>query len=75
MLNIHLMMEMARRVQPEGGWWKPHTAELAGEAWQQAAYCLDATEDIPAGGMYSDELAGEPLPMLMTTCREAPSPL
>lgn len=70
MLSIHLMMEMARRVQPEGDWWKPGTAALAGEAGRQAGYCLDAPEDIPAGGMYSDEMAGEALPMPMTVSRE-----
>ena len=69
-LQFELMMEMAQRVQPDRTWWKPETAELAGEAWRQAGYCLDAPDDIPAGGMYSDELAGEALPMPMTAARE-----
>ena len=69
--GIHLMMEMARRVQPGGDWWKPKTAELAREAGQQLAYCLDAPDEIPAGGMYSDEIDGDPLPMLLTVPRGA----
>ena len=72
MLSMQLMMEMGRRVQgADRGFWKPQTAELARDAAQQAAYCLDAPEDIPAGGMCADEMAGEALPMPMTVDREA----
>lgn len=70
MLSIELMLEMGRRAQGDGKFWRSDTAALAREAGQQAAYCLDAPDDIPAGGMYSDELAGEALPMLMSVCRE-----
>jgi hypothetical protein len=73
MLSIDLMMEMGRRVQPDRNFWRPDTAALAREAAQQAAYCLDAPDDIPAGGMYADEIAGEPLPMPMTVDRETPN--
>ena len=69
-LQFELMMEMAHRAQPGGAWWNPATAELAGEAWRQAGYCLDAPDDIPAGGMYSNELAGEVFAMPMTADRE-----
>lgn len=64
-----LMMEMARRVQPDGDWWRPDTAALAREAGQQAAYCIDAPDEIPAGGMYSDRIEDMPLPMLSTIVR------
>ena len=73
MLSIELMMEMARRAQPDRTWWKPDTADLASDAGRQAGYCLDAPDDIPAGGMYSDELAGEVFPMPMTADRETPN--
>ena len=74
MLSMQLMMEMARRAAgSDRGFWKPKTAELANDAWQQAAYCLDAPDDIPAGGMYADMLDSESLPMPMTTDRETPN--
>lgn len=69
MLSIELMLEMGRRAQPDRAFWRPDTAALAAEAAQQAAYSLDAPEDIPAGGMYSDEIEGMPLPMPMTVER------
>ena len=49
MLSIQLMLEMGRRVQPDRQWWKPDTVALAREAAQQAAYCLDAPDEIPTG--------------------------
>ena len=71
MLSIALMMEMGRRVQgADRGFWKPKTVELARDAAQQAAYCLDAPDDIPAGGMYADEFSGGALPMQMMADRE-----
>ena len=73
MLCIELMMEMARRAQPDRGFWNLDTSGIAGEAGQQAGYCLDAPDDIPAGGMYADELAGEAFPMPMTVDRETPN--
>jgi len=69
MLSIQLMLEMGRRVQGDGQFWRRDTAELASEAAQQAAYCLDAPEDIPAGGMYSDEIDGMALSMPMVAER------
>lgn len=74
MLSVQLMLEMGRRVQPDGQFWRPDTAALAHEAAQQAAYSLDAPEDIPAGGMYSDALDGMALPMPMIVEREAEVP-
>ena len=70
MLSIKLMMEMACRAQGDGKWWTAKTVELAGEAARQAVYCLDAPDDIPAGGVYADEIAGEAVPMPMTADRE-----
>ena len=63
MLSVQLMMEMGRRAQPEDrGWWKPKTVELAREAAQQAAYCLDAPDEIPTGRVLweqvDDDLGG-----------------
>ncbi len=74
MLSMELMMEMGRRVQGDGKFWRPDTATLAREAAQQAAYCLDAPDDIPAGGMYSDEVDGMPMPMPMVAEREPTQP-
>ena len=72
MLGVHLMMEMGRRAQPDHNWWKPQTAMLAREAAQQAAYCLDAPDEIPTGRvlwvMVDDDLSG---PDLETVSREA----
>lgn len=42
MLAIDLMMEMARRAQPDRDFWRPDTAALARWAGREAAYCLDA---------------------------------
>lgn len=71
MLSIELMLEMGRRLQPDGGWWKSETGALAHESARMAAYCLDAPDDIPAGGMYSDQVDDMPLPMPMMAPREA----
>lgn len=73
MLSTHLMMEMGRRAQPDRGWWKPKTVELAREAAQQAAYCLDAPEEIPTGRVLweqvDDDLSG---PVIETVPRHEP---
>lgn len=73
MLSVQLMMEMGRRAQGDGQFWRPETAALAREAAQQAVYCLDAPDDIPAGGMYSDEIDGMALAMPMVADRETPN--
>ena len=68
MLNIELMMEMGRRVQPDGNWWKPETAAMAREAAQDAGYCIDATNEIPAGSVAYEDLEddlGGPLPTML----------
>ena len=70
MLGMKLMMETASRLQPGGGWWQTGTCLLAAEAGRDAGYCLDAPDDIPAGGMYADEIGDEPLPMPMTVARD-----
>jgi hypothetical protein len=64
------MLEMGRRAQGDGLPWRRDTATLASEAARQAAYCLDAPDDIPAGGMYSDEMDGLKLSMPMVADRE-----
>ena len=73
MFSMDLMIEMGRRAQPDGLYWRPDTAALAREAGQQAAYCLDAPDDIPAGGMYADEVAEMVVPMQMVVDREPPN--
>lgn len=73
MLSIQLMMEIGRRAQGDGQFWRNDTAVLAQNAAHEAAYCLDAPDDMPAGGMYSDELDGMAMAMPMTACRESPN--
>jgi hypothetical protein len=63
MLSMHLMMEMGR--------WRPDTAALAREAAQQAAYCLDAPDDMPAGSMVWDSIGDTGFPMPTSVEREA----
>ena len=70
MLGFELMVEMSRRLTPDRGLGFRQAVYLIDEAGQQAHYCLDAPSDIPAGGMYSDELVGEPLPMPITVERD-----
>ena len=72
MLNIELMMEMGRRVQPDNEWWKPETAAAARVAASEAGYCIDAPNELPAGSVAwedVDEDLGAPLPT--TVFREA----
>ena len=68
MLAVQLMLEMGRRVQPDHQWWRPETVVLAREAWQQAAYCLDAPDEIPTGRVLweqvDDDLGG-PVPEMV----------
>lgn len=73
MLSWELMMEMARRAQDDGQPWRSETAALAHEAGRQAAYCLDAPDDIPAGGMCSDSdsFKGMTLAVPMVVDRDA----
>lgn len=73
MLSMELMMEMGRRAQPDREFWRPDTAALARDAGQQAAYCLDAPDDIPAGGMYAEEIADMVVPIPMVVDREPPN--
>lgn len=44
-LRLRLLLEMARRAQPDRQWLKPDTALLTKDAWQQATYCLDAPDE------------------------------
>ncbi|MCC7184581.1 MAG: hypothetical protein IT509_13580 [Rhodocyclaceae bacterium] len=56
LLSIELMLEMGRRAQPDKDFWRPDTAELARWAGREAAYCLDAPEDIPTGRVLWDQI-------------------
>ncbi len=56
MLAIDLMMEMARRAQPDREFWRPDTAALARWASREAGYCLDAPDEIPTGRVLWDQI-------------------
>ena len=68
MLSVDLMMEMARRLQQDKGWWKPDTAAGARHAASEAGYCIDAPDEIPAGSVAwedVDEDLGGPFPTMV----------
>jgi len=65
MLSMEIMLEMGRRVQPSGFWTK-QTANFARQAAQEAKYCLDAPDEIPAGGMRCEQIDADwsaPIPI------------
>ena len=56
MLAIDLMMEMGRRAQPDKEFWRPDTAVLATWASREAAFCLDAPDEIPTGRVLWEQI-------------------
>ena len=68
------MTTVARRVQPNGWFWDKDTAAVAAAAWNDAAYCIDAPDEIPGGGMWADSIDTgygiEFLPMPLMAPRE-----
>lgn len=56
MLALDLMLEGGRRAQPDNKFWADATTLIARAAWCEAAYCLDAPDDIPAGCTVWDQI-------------------
>ena len=50
-LFLRLMLEAGRRVQPDKKFWSKQTGYFARLAAQDAAYCLDAPNEIPTGSV------------------------
>jgi hypothetical protein len=75
-LPVELMMEAYERICPGSfnGRRAPDVKALGRAAWDEAGYCLDAPDDIPAGGceaMESGPDDGDFYPAQLVTWRDA----
>jgi hypothetical protein len=74
LLAPQLMLEMARRVCPNQWLTGERNKQLARAAWTDAGYCLDAPDELPAGGCHMEWADAENgCAMQMTVERETPN--